>query len=110
MQTLVNFLLSYRHALAILTLLLGGFIAYGSHKTEIDSSYDSILTQDDPYRAEVASVHPAFPPSPSVLFTFLAPDGDIFNFEALRAMQELTDRYTEIDSAVAAGTLLNRRM
>ncbi|MFK7976058.1 MAG: RND family transporter, partial [Halioglobus sp.] len=46
----------------------------------------------------------------SVLFTFLAPDGDIFNFEALRAMQELTDRYTEIDSAVAAGTLLNRRM
>lgn len=110
MQTLVNFLLSYRHALAILTLLLGGFIAYGSHKTEIDSSYDSILAQDDPYRAEVASVHSDFPPSTSVLFTFLAPDGDIFNFEALRAMQELTDRYTEIDSAVAAGTLLNRRM
>lgn len=110
MQTLVNFLLGNRNVLAVLTLILGGFLAYGSHQTTIDSSYDTILAEDDPYRAEVASVHSDFPPSTSVLFTFLAPDGNIFTLQALQAMQELTDRYTEIDSAVAAGTLLNRRM
>lgn len=110
MQPLVNFLLGYRHILAVLTLILGGVIAYGSSMTRIDSSYDTILAEDDPYRDEVASVHSDFPPSTAVLFTFLAPDGNIFNFEALNAMQELTDRYTEIDSAVAAGSLLNRRL
>lgn len=110
MQTLVNFLLGYRHPLALLTLILGGVIAYGSSMTRIDSSYDTILAEDDPYREEVSSVHSDFPPSTSVLFTFLAPDGNIFSFEALNAMQELTDRYTEIDSAVAAGSLLNRRL
>lgn len=110
MQALVNFLLGYRNPLSLLTLVLGAVVIYGSLNTRIDSSYDSILAQDDPYRVEVESVHSDFPPSTSVLFTFLAPDGDIFTFEALQAMQELTDRYTEIDSAVAAGSLLNRRL
>lgn len=110
MQSIVNFLLDRRGVLSVLTLLLGGILAYGTTQTRIDSSYDTILSDDDPYRVEVESVRSDFPPSTSVVFVFMQPGGTVFNFEALQAMQALTDRYTSMTSSIAAGTLLNRRL
>ncbi|MFT6273959.1 MAG: putative RND superfamily exporter protein, partial [Halioglobus sp.] len=110
MQLLVNFLLSRRNLLAVLSIVLGAAVVFGVKHTRIDSSYDTILTEDDPYRLQVEQVREDFPPSTSVLFTFLSEDGDVFNFPALNAMQALTDRYSEVQSAVAVGSLLNRRL
>jgi predicted RND superfamily exporter protein len=110
MQLLVNFLLSRRNLLAVLSIVLGAAVVFGVKHTRIDSSYDTILTEDDPYRLQVEQVREDFPPSTSVLFTFLSEDGDVFNFPALNAMQALTDRYIEVQSAVAVGSLLNRRL
>lgn len=110
MQSLVNFLLNSRNVLAVLSIVLGAGVVFGVQYTHIDASYDTILAEDDPYRVEVEQVQGDFPPSTSVLFTFLTPDGDVFNLPTLQAMQDLTDRYTEVESAVAVGSLLNRRL
>lgn len=110
MQSIVNFLLGYRTLLALLTLAFGAALIYGAKNTRIDSSYDTILSEDDPYRVQVETVRSDFPPSTSVVFAFMQPDSNVFNFEALQAMQALTDRYAEMDAAMAVGTLLNRRL
>jgi predicted RND superfamily exporter protein len=110
MARLINFLLSQRYLLATLAILLGGAISLGALKTTIDSSDDSILSEDDPYRLEVAQVNKDFPPSTSVLFAFMSPEGDVFNMEMLQAMQDLTDRYTDVESAVSVASLINRRL
>ena len=110
MARLINFLLSQRYMLAALAIVLGGAISLGALKTTIDSSDDSILSEDDPYRLEVAQVNKDFPPSTSVLFAFMSPEGDVFNRDMLQAMQDLTDRYTDVESAVSVASLINHRL
>ena len=111
MQALVNFLLTQRIPLALLTLVLGGLIATGIMKTQTNSSYDTILSEaTTPDPKQVLQVQQDFPPSTTVLFIFMPREGDVFDMAALQAMQELTDRYTEVDLAIAVGSLLNRRL
>jgi predicted RND superfamily exporter protein len=110
MQTLINLLFEKRYLLAILTLVLVGLVSWGARYTTIDSSFNSILAEDDPYREQVEQVNKDFPPSTSVLFAFIAPDGNVFDFETLRAMEDLTERYSEVQSAISVGSLLNRRL
>ena len=110
MQALIDQLLGKRNLLAVLTILLGGLVSWGVWYTSIDSSFNSILAEDDPYREQVERVNKDFPPSTSVLFTFISPSGDVFNLDALHAMEDLTKRYTEVESAVSVGSLLNRRL
>jgi predicted RND superfamily exporter protein len=117
MQFLVEFLLNKRYLLAVLTIALGGMVAWGTQYSRLASSYDSILSEGDPYRAEVEQTRKDFPPSTSVLFVFQSDDSQstgqamgVFNFEALRAMDALTARYAEIESAISVGSLMNRRL
>lgn len=109
MQSFIEFLLSRRHILALITILLGAFISYGMTKSTIDGSSRSILSEDDPYKIEVDQAREDFPPSTSVLFAFQHKT-DVFNFETLGAMDALTKRYLEIDGAIAVGSLINRRL
>lgn len=110
MQILINQLLEKRYFLAILTIVLGGLVSWGARYTSIDSSFRAILSDDDPYREEVDQVHKDFPPSTSVIFAFISPGTDVFNFDTLRAMEDLTNRFAEVESAVSVGSLLNRRL
>nr|MBC8188362.1 MMPL family transporter [Pseudomonadota bacterium] len=110
MQTLINLLLTKRHLFALVTVLLGGAVTWGSVNTRLDSTFSALLSEDDPLRAEVEEVRKDFPPSTAVLFAFLSTEGDVFNFEMLRAIDDLTNRYVEVESAVSVGSLLNRRL
>ena len=110
MQTLIDQLLEKRVLLAVLTVLLGAVVVWGARYSTIDASFNSILDEDDPYLKQVDQVIEDFPPSTSVLFSFQSPDGDVFNFETLRLIEELTDRYGEVDSAVSVGSLINHRL
>ena len=108
MQFLIDQLLAKRFLLAFITLILGSVVTWGMFHTSMDATYSSILSEDDPYRVEVEQTRKDFPPSTSVLFAFQT-GGDVFNFAALRAMDDLTNRYLEIESAISVGSLLNRR-
>jgi predicted RND superfamily exporter protein len=109
MHSLIEHLLDKRYLLALATIALGGAVAWGTLTTSVDATYNSILSEDDPYKAEVDQARIDFPPSGRVLFAFQS-SGDVFNFDSLHAMEDLTNRYTEIESALAVGSLLNRRL
>ncbi len=100
MQFLIDQLLAKRYVLALITLILGGVVIWGMQHTSMDATASSILSEDDPYREEVEQARRDFPPSTSVLFAFQSED-DVFNFESLRAMDDLTNRYSEIESAIS---------
>jgi predicted RND superfamily exporter protein len=109
MQFLIDQLLARRYLLAFTTLVLGSVVTWGMLNTSIDATFNSILSEGDPYKDEVDQTRKDFPPSTSVLFAFQS-GGDVFNLEALHAMEDLTNRYTEIESAISVGSLLNRRL
>ncbi len=110
MQFLIDQLLARRKALALLTLFLGGVVAAGIQHTTTDNRDNALLSEDDPIRAEVEQVREDFPPSTAVLFAFLPPSGDVFGLDVLHAMEDLTNRYSEVESAVSVGSLLNQRL
>jgi len=109
MSSFINQLLTKRLILALITLVLGSLVAWGMQYTSMDATYNSILSEDDPYKKEVDQTRIDFPPSTSVLFAFQS-DTDVFNFPSIQAMDALTNRYTEIESAISVGSLLNRRL
>ena len=101
-----HLLVRQRFLLCIITLLVGGFVAFGISKTVQDNSTEAILAQDDPYKEEIDQNEADFPSSPSILFAFEGKP-DVFNAAALGAMEAFNERYLEIDAAVAVGSLLN---
>lgn len=127
MPFLINQLLAKRYWLAAATLFLGAAVIWGVGQTRIEATSEAILSEDDPYKAEVDQARKDFPPSTSVLFAFETPDEtpdetrdntpssetagrDVFEIDTLRAMDDLTARYTEVEGAIAVGSLLNYRL
>ncbi|MEM9254333.1 MAG: MMPL family transporter [Pseudomonadota bacterium] len=109
MQFLVDQLLNKRYFLAVLTLVLGAVVAWGVQYTSIDASFEGILDADDPYLQEVNEVELDFPPSTAVLFAFIPESGNVFDADTLQAMEDLTNRFGEVESAVSIGSVLNHR-
>ncbi len=109
MQYLIDFLVNKRYLLLLVTLVTGVGVTWGIGHVSTNATYDSILSEGDPYREEVEETRRDFPPSTGVLFTFQS-EPDVFNFKALEAMDALSQRYTEIESAVSVGSLMNRRL
>ena len=108
-QSLINLIMDRRHLLALATLIFGSIVVWGMSKTSMDATFNSILSEGDPYKEEVEQARIDFPPSGRVLFSFQS-GTDVFNFDALRAMDALTARYAEVESAISVGSLLNRRL
>ena len=100
-------LVERRSLLAVLTMVVSLAVGWGVTKTSIDPCSDAILPEDDPYAAQVEEVEADFPRSRSALFTFIAPGGNIFNRDALTAIEALFERFVEVQSAVAVGSILN---
>ncbi|MEP0202197.1 MAG: MMPL family transporter [Halioglobus sp.] len=107
---LVSVLVERRVILALLTLIVTVVVGLGVPRIGLDPSSDAILPENDPYGALVEEVEQDFPRSSSALFAFIAPDGDIFNRDALGAMEALHERFGEVQSAVAVGSLINFRL
>jgi hypothetical protein len=82
---------------------------WGIQYSEFDGSPEAVLAEGDPYKAEVDQAKADFPPNTSLLFAFQV-DGDIFNRSTLSAIDDLTRRYIEIDSALSVGSILNYRL
>ena len=109
-MSLVAVLVERRVVLALLTVIVSVVVGLGVPRIGLDPSSDAILPEDDPYGALVEEVEQDFPRSSSALFAFIAPDGDIFNRDALGAMEALHERFGEVQSAVAVGSLVNYRL
>ncbi len=71
-------------------------------RTELDMTTDSFLDQEDPSMLALNEYRRQFGSDDSVFLVYRAKDGDVFSYESLTAIQQLTDdlRYwQELDSA-----------
>lgn len=107
MKFIINLLLEKRNVLALVTLAFSLFVAVGIGDTRMEATSKSLLSDSDPFKLEVEMAQKDFPPTTGVLFAFEA--DDIFALESLQAMEALTQRYSEVKSAIAVNSLLNQR-
>lgn len=106
MKFIIDLLLEKRNVLALVTLAFSLFVAVGIGDTRMEATSKSLLSDSDPFKLEVEMAQEDFPPTTGVLFAFEA--DDIFALESLQAMDALTQRYSEVKSAIAVNSLLNR--
>ena len=107
MKFIIDLLLEKRNVLALVTLAFSLFVAVGIGDTRMEATSKSLLSDSDPFKLEVEMAQEDFPPTTGVLFAFEA--DDIFALESLQAMEALTQRYSEVKSAIAVNSLLNQR-
>ena len=108
MKFILDLLLEKRHLLALVTLALSITVAVGLGATRMVATSESLLSDNDPFKLEVEMAQEDFPPTTGVLFAFEAED--VFALESLQAMEALTQRYSEVKSAIAVRSLLNQRL
>ena len=105
-----NWLVQHRFKLAVVALLVTIIGGWGAQFTRFDGTNESLFAEADEYKAEVDQARVDFPSSaPRLTMTFEV-DGDIFNLRTLTAIDELTRRYIEIDSAIALSSILTYRV
>ena len=105
-----NWLVQHRFKLAVVALLVTIIGGWGVQFTRFDGTNESLFAEADEYKAEVDQARVDFPASaPRLTMTFEV-DGDIFNLRTLTAIDELTRRYIEIDSAIALSSILTYRV
>ncbi len=104
-----RFLTRARWLCAAVALALCAAVMWGMQYASMEATYRSMLAENDPYTLEVERSREHFPPTQGVLFVFQG-TGGVFEMPVLRAMDALTSRFTEIDSAISAGSLMNRRL
>ena len=105
-----NWLVRHRFKLAVVALLVTIIGGWGVQFTRFDGTNESLFAEADEYKAEVDQARVDFPSSaPRLTMTFEV-DGDIFNLRTLTAIDELTRRYIEIDSAIALSSILTYRV
>ena len=105
-----NWLVQHRFKLAVVALLVTIIGGWGVQFTRFDGTNESLFAEADEYKAEVDQARVDFPSSAPSLTTAFEVDGDIFNLRTLTAIDELTRRYIEIDSAIALSSILTYRV
>ncbi len=103
-------LVQHRFKLAVVALLVTIIGGWGIQFTRFDGTNESLFAEADEYKAEVDQARVDFPSSAPRLTMAFEVDGDIFNLRTLTAIDELTRRYIEIDSAIALSSILTYRV
>lgn len=105
-----TWLVQHRFKLAVVAVLVTIIGGWGVQFMRFDGTNESLFAEADEYKAEVDQARVDFPSSaPSLVMAFEV-DGDIFNLRTLTAIDALTRRYIEIDSAIALSSILTYRV
>ncbi|MBL6708710.1 MAG: MMPL family transporter [Pseudomonadales bacterium] len=105
-----TWLVQHRFKLAVVALLVTIIGGWGVQFTRFDGTNESLFAEADEYKAEVDQARVDFPSSAPRITMAFEVDGDIFNLRTLTAIDELTRRYIEIDSAIALSSILTYRV
>ena len=105
-----TWLVQHRFKLAVVALLVTTIGGWGIQFTRFDGTNESLFAKADEYKAEVDQARVDFPSSAPSLGMAFEVDGDIFNLRTLTAIDALTRRYIEIDSAIALSSILTYRV
>lgn len=107
-QRIAKFAVKHRKLLLGLSCILTLLLASGILRSSFDTSLSALLSQSDPYVAELERLDQEFPSSLVVNFAFIAAEQDsIFTEQVLGAIAQLRSNYTDIPLASRLSSVLD---
>jgi predicted RND superfamily exporter protein len=106
-----SLLVRHRVALLIGSLLLAIGCGIGILSTSFNTSIGELLSENDPYLAEMTDMEERFPTSLTATFALTNTDGNgsVFNQRLLGALRDLDGRYRELPGATRLSSILGYR-
>lgn len=85
-----NLLRPYRYIIVVVALIGTIFMGFGATKFELDTSFDSWLSEDDPAVNALDDFRRQFGSDDGLFLVYHAKDGNVFSVQSLKAIQGLT--------------------
>ena len=106
-QNIAVVLIRQRSLLTISACIVSLLLASGILRSSFDTSFSALLTQSDPYLAELDVMEEAFPSSIEFSFLFVSKQQEnVFSRHVLDAISQLRESYTAIPDAVRLTSLI----
>ena len=102
---IADFLLRNRLTLLIVFLMLTAMFGYFASTIKLDPGFEKSIPNDHPYMAVYQEYADQFGSGNSLVMALMQNEGDIFNPEFFKALDELTDRVNAIDGVDQTTTL-----
>jgi len=80
----------YRYVIVVVALIGTVFMGFGATKFELDTSFDSWLSEDDPAVSALDDFRRQFGSDDGLFLVYHAKDGNVFSVPSLKAIQGLT--------------------
>lgn len=107
-----NALVDSRQLLLLLSLLLGLLCGSGILSTSFNTSVGELLSEDDPFLDELATMDERFPAPPTLSLAITAPGeagASVFDQRVLTVLRDLETRYRELPGATRFASMLSYR-
>lgn len=106
---LANFLLHFRLRLLLASVVAGCVLGLGIVHTQFNTSLAELLSDNDPYLAELEEMAERFPTPSTLTVVFSGPGDSVFDQRTLAAIREFRNRYQELPGAERFSSLLEYR-
>ena len=88
----------FRFLIAGIALLGTAFMGFGASKFELDTSFDSWLSEADPAVQALDDFRRQFGSDDGLFLVYRTKDGDVFSVESLKAVQSVTSELNEVSN------------
>ena len=106
-QKLVNFLISFRNPLGLLSMVVTAVIALGAQDLYFEADYKVYFENDDPQLVMHESVEDIYTSSDNIAIVLRPDEGDIFNKEMLALVFELSERLWQTPYVIRVDSITN---
>lgn len=104
---LANWLVKYRFALALLSILTLGFFAYGMTTLKMNTDFRIFFNDDYPSLVAYDNMETIYSRSDNILFLVGAADGEVFTKENLTIIESLTEEAWKLSFSTRVDSITN---
>lgn len=106
-QKLTEFLLRWRHWLAILSVLLTAILGFGARDLFLESDYKIYFEEDEPQLVAHEAIQDTYTSTDNLAILLRPKEGDLFNPRSLTAIYELTEHAWQTPFVMRVDSITN---
>ena len=106
-ETYARFVIRWRYALIILTLLAVGILGSGARFLHFTNDYRVFFGEENPQLAAFENLQDTYTKNDNILIMVLPKDGQVFTPDTLAAVKQLTDKAWQIPYSIRVDSITN---
>jgi len=107
LKTYTEWLLKWKYAVVILSLLSVGILGYGASRLAFTNDYRVFFSEDNPQLLAFENLQNTYTKNDNVLFVITPKDGKVFTRDTLAAIRDITEASWQIPYSIRVDSVTN---